>query len=246
MLDVHAPHQAARGWRDFFVHITTIAVGLLIAIGLEQVVESIHHMHQVRDAREALALEREANRHEFARTTEMFRRETARFQANLAVFQYLQQHPGAPPQTWPGKVNWHNWITDFSATAWQTAQQSGVTALMPQPEVRAAEGLYRNLGIVQASKADRLHAITAARRYMTLDADPSRLTSTQLTEEVDLAEAVLVAHYRFGGDMRNIHSLYGDFAPAPETDELRAIVHEGPATVEEKRELTPSSLSSRE
>jgi hypothetical protein len=32
MLDIHPPHEAAHSWRDFFIHIATICVGLLIAI----------------------------------------------------------------------------------------------------------------------------------------------------------------------------------------------------------------------
>ena len=32
---------AAHGWRDFFVHIATIVIGLLIALGLEQSAEAI-------------------------------------------------------------------------------------------------------------------------------------------------------------------------------------------------------------
>jgi len=46
MLDVHAPHQAVRSWMDFLVHIIAITIGLLIAIGLEQAVEYVHHRHQ--------------------------------------------------------------------------------------------------------------------------------------------------------------------------------------------------------
>src|ERR1700722_5601661 len=42
MLDVHPAHHAANTWRDFFIHITTIVLGLLIAIGLEQTVEALH------------------------------------------------------------------------------------------------------------------------------------------------------------------------------------------------------------
>src|ERR1700729_324652 len=45
MLDVHAPHHA-NTWRDFFIHIATICVGLLIAVTLEQTVEAVHHHHQ--------------------------------------------------------------------------------------------------------------------------------------------------------------------------------------------------------
>ena len=40
MLDVHPAHHAASTWRDFFIHIITIVIGLLIAIGLEQTVEA--------------------------------------------------------------------------------------------------------------------------------------------------------------------------------------------------------------
>lgn len=46
MLEAHAPHLAIHNWKDFFVHIATIVVGLFIAVALEQTVEFFHHMHQ--------------------------------------------------------------------------------------------------------------------------------------------------------------------------------------------------------
>ena len=60
MLDVHAPHEVVHTWKDFFIHIATIAIGLLIAIGLEQTVEFFHHRHQLREAREQLSVEPDA------------------------------------------------------------------------------------------------------------------------------------------------------------------------------------------
>ena len=63
MLDVHPPHHAATTWRDFFIHIATIVIGLLIAVGLEQTVEAIHHHHQVAEMEEALRQESLENRH---------------------------------------------------------------------------------------------------------------------------------------------------------------------------------------
>ena len=51
MLDVHPAHHAASTWRDFFIHIATIVIGLLIAIGLEQTVEYFHHRHLASEAR---------------------------------------------------------------------------------------------------------------------------------------------------------------------------------------------------
>jgi hypothetical protein len=62
MLDVHPPHHAASTWRDFFIHIATIVIGLLIAIGLKQAVEYFHHRHQAHHARELILEEVDANR----------------------------------------------------------------------------------------------------------------------------------------------------------------------------------------
>jgi hypothetical protein len=59
MLDVHPPHHAASTWRDFFIHIATIVIGLLIAVGLEQTVEAIHHRHERSELRETLHRESE-------------------------------------------------------------------------------------------------------------------------------------------------------------------------------------------
>jgi hypothetical protein len=46
MLEAHAPHGAVHTWTDFFIHIATIVIGLVIAVGLEQTVEFFHHRHQ--------------------------------------------------------------------------------------------------------------------------------------------------------------------------------------------------------
>jgi hypothetical protein len=54
MLDVHPPHAPTHTWRDFLIHIATIVIGLLIAIGLEQTVEYVHHRHQLHALHEAL------------------------------------------------------------------------------------------------------------------------------------------------------------------------------------------------
>src|ERR1700692_2500420 len=57
MLDIHPAHHAASSWKEFFVHIATIVLGLLIAIGLEQTVEYIHHRHLASEARASIQRE---------------------------------------------------------------------------------------------------------------------------------------------------------------------------------------------
>jgi hypothetical protein len=59
MLDVHPPHAPTHTWRDFLIHIATIVIGLLIAVGLEQTVEWLHHRHERSELREAMQRESE-------------------------------------------------------------------------------------------------------------------------------------------------------------------------------------------
>lgn len=57
VIDVHAPHGGVHTWKDFWIHPGTIAAGLLIAIGLEQTVEKLHHLEQRHQLEEDLHAE---------------------------------------------------------------------------------------------------------------------------------------------------------------------------------------------
>lgn len=52
-MDIHKP-KAAHSWREFLIEIGTITCGVLIALGLEQVVEQAHWRHEVEAERTAL------------------------------------------------------------------------------------------------------------------------------------------------------------------------------------------------
>jgi hypothetical protein len=101
------PH-ATHTWKDFFIHVGTICVGLLIAISLEQTVEYFHHRYQVAETRAALAIERKINIDHFAAMTEEFRRIAPILNGNLAIFVYLKQHPGKPLPPSLGSLRWSN------------------------------------------------------------------------------------------------------------------------------------------
>jgi hypothetical protein len=102
MLDIHPPHHAATSWRDFFIHIATIVLGLLIAIGLEQTVEHFHHRHQVADTREALEAEKKENIHLFHDNVTEHIMTMGYLHNNLRIFEYLRDHPGTPQDKLPG------------------------------------------------------------------------------------------------------------------------------------------------
>jgi hypothetical protein len=55
-LEVHAP-KAAHSLREFAIELVTIVAGIVIAIGLEQAVETLHWHEKVKTARAALRSE---------------------------------------------------------------------------------------------------------------------------------------------------------------------------------------------
>jgi hypothetical protein len=59
-MEIHKP-KAAHSWREFLIEIGTIVCGILIALGLEQVVERLHWGHEVEVEREALRDEARQN-----------------------------------------------------------------------------------------------------------------------------------------------------------------------------------------
>jgi hypothetical protein len=237
MLDVHAPHESVRTWKDFFIHIAAIAVGLLIALGLEQTVEYFHHRHQVSEIREALRVEREQNHLRLADQLTEFRVRVPVIQTNLAVFHYLRLHPGTAEKELPGKVSWHNAGSPFIDYVWQTAQQTGVAAFMAQGEVRRNSELYRRLRICTESYAAFRVANTEARAYTVDDADLSHLTPIQIEEQIRLTRIVLNRLYRHGSDLRNLSIANSDFVPAPSVEEIGSIVHE---SAQERRDVEES------
>jgi hypothetical protein len=215
MLDVHAPHESIHTWRDFFIHIATIVVGLCIAVGLEQTVEFFHHREQIARTREELRAERELNRlHRYPDAVEVFRFEVAELVNNLLVLHYIQQRPGTPQEKLPGILLWQTRRTPFSDSAWETAQQSNITALMPQDEVYQYSLLYsRTEEVGHLSEETRL-AIARAGLYPVSDPDPSHLTPAQLASEVELTEAALAAAFSQGNWLRNLSIFDPGFVPA--------------------------------
>ncbi len=239
MLDVHPAHHAATTWRDFFIHIATIVLGLLIAIGLEQTVEFIHIRHEVNETRRALHTERLMNINRFAVITAASRRVVPNLQRNLAIFVYLRQHPNAPPSLWPGQLNWWNVTFLPLEAAWSTAQQNNVLPHMPPAEVRTDTILYRDLQLLNESLLTERAAIEEARRFAIVDPDPSHLTAAQLDREIDLTAQAIQDFATTANGQLNMNSRSPDFAPAPTLSEVVAIRHaqEDPASVGESHRL---------
>jgi len=223
MLDVHPPHHSPNTWRDFFLHIATIVVGLIIAVGLEQSVEFLHHRHEVKETREALRLERKENCRNFAVNTTDFRLQIAELQNNLRVLIFLQQHPSTPEENLPGVLTWGSAIEPPVESVWKNAQQSNVIALMPRDEAENIANLYRMIDDNAVAESIVFEAFTHAASYALIDPDPSHMSPVLLADEIDLTRHALEMEFRLGILMENLNNLFPDFAPAPTAAELHLI-----------------------
>jgi hypothetical protein len=225
MLDVHGAHGPVGSWRDFFVHVAIITIGLLIALGLEQTAQLIHHRHEVADTRQALRRELQVNRDAYAGSVREFYRQTASLLNDIAVLEFIQQHPGTPEEQLPGILVWHASPARFTDSAWKTAQESAVTALMPQEEVRRYAALYDRIDDVRRSFDAIWTAIVRARLYSVFDSDPTHLSASQVTEEIALTKQVLVQHFASAASLVQLNGVDPAFTPALTKEELNRIMH---------------------
>jgi hypothetical protein len=170
MLDVHPAHHAANTWRDFFIHIATIVLGLLIAIGLEQAVEALHHRHQREQLQEDLRSEAQQNLQIIDRDLKMQNLEPWFEEAmNLASAggpnKVRVSLPPAP--CLPGSVGTAEYRYFAPSEAeWTAAKESGIVALLPVAESRMYARLAHNydlLGTVRDQVFNDCQTITAMR-----------------------------------------------------------------------------------
>lgn len=127
MLDVHAPHETARTWKDFLVHIAAISIGLLIALGLEATVQWVHHKHQAQQALELLKQEIDRNRIALKNDMRSGDIGERNHRAALAVLHRLRSSTLRPDD----RLIFIRKFSPLGSTAWRVVHESGAAAYIP-------------------------------------------------------------------------------------------------------------------
>ena len=135
----------------FFIHVATICIGLLIAIGLEQSVEALHHSHQRHQLQEDLHAESERVHTALQQDVRIFAVERVWLLALRQDVDAMRLPPAAksscslPPgsrhliRTTPLTLRWV--LTGSPDGGWQTARESllvGPAGLRQQAEIYAS------------------------------------------------------------------------------------------------------------
>jgi hypothetical protein len=156
MIEVHPPHEDVHTWRQFFIHIAAITIGLLIAIGLEQTVVYFHHRHQLQEARRELAVELESNRRVVGINLEATRKVIAELDADMALLRAAQTSPASQsPEPIGSKLVYGlgNFYWPKDAT-WQAVKQNGSLGLMAHDELHYYVYIYEDIAIIMEQMSE--------------------------------------------------------------------------------------------
>ena len=154
MIDIHPPHEAAQSWRDIFIHLAIITVGLFIALSLEGCVEWWHHRNLVGEARANIRTEMQDNQKELKDALAQIHKEQAEIKADIEALNTLRKNVNAHGLS----VVLHFSNSDLENASWNTARDTGALAYMGYPEVKKYAEIYH----LQQIFSDQTTRVTSA------------------------------------------------------------------------------------
>ena len=118
MHDDQSGPRVPRHGKDFFVQIAAIAIGLLLALGLDRIVGYFHERHQLTQARRELTVEIAENRQVWEKNVAEVERIEKELKADLNLIQTLQA--GSPPTV---AFNYSNNFFAITDGPWQAVRR---------------------------------------------------------------------------------------------------------------------------
>ncbi len=160
-MEVHPPEHPIHTVREFLIHMFAIILGLLIAIGLEQTVEAIHHRHQRHRLEEDFRNEAARNARILQKHLDVNIPELVQFHAELNAVRAAVPHGGfvdlqLPPEQ-PGDKGL---MYAPERNVWPVASFTGAVALLPEAEAQAYAYLDFQAG-EDARDVERIRDVSA-------------------------------------------------------------------------------------
>jgi hypothetical protein len=140
-LDVHAPHEPISSWKDFLLHLLIITVGLLIAVGIEGLVE-LHREHVlVKEARATMREEIQYNYGKMKDVVTNLKKQRETMQKNIETLTRIQENP-KDKEAQNASIDANYSMIGLRDTAWKTAQTTGALSFMPYTEAQRYSDVY--------------------------------------------------------------------------------------------------------
>jgi hypothetical protein len=212
MLDVHAPHGRIEGLKEFLLHLLTITIGLLIALGLEGCVEWRHHRNLVREAEDAMHGEISHN----LETVHALRKQISDHQStlneDLRVLSALRAHPG----TRSGQLSFSFAMEGFRDVAWKTAQSTGAMAYMPYQNARTYSHIYDTQAAVYAAEQQVVDSTLVAASFPSTQPEDWAPTPQQADELTGRIGQLRMRLMLLDSLVKSLERSYRDFDQKPE------------------------------
>ena len=174
-MEIHPPEAPIRTLKDFLLHLSMIAIGVLLALGAEGLAEHVHNRHLVREAKENIIGEIRDNHQTLQDNLPKLASNEQQLKSLLETLTKLRtdRHANIPDVT----LNFNMLILDDSS--WKTAGTTGALGLMPYAEVKDFASDYEvqdNVNRLSQQLMDYWLNMTA------LNGDISKLSDQQLDD----------------------------------------------------------------
>ena len=175
-MDLHPPGGPVRSVKDFFVHIGVVTLGILIALGLEQLVEAHHRANLAKIAvagfRKELAYNEDEVKYVLTRMGEL----QGKIERAISTLSAAPTAPGAERIDYPG------FSLDIVSTAsWDTAIATQALNELPFDAVTRYAQAYGALRLFVETEREGLTVWQGVHRFGT---DPAALSQDQRTSLV--------------------------------------------------------------
>ena len=187
MLDVHPPHEEMHGFKDFLLHLLTITIGLLIALGLEGYAEHWRQRELKKDADTKLRQEIRDNAQEIV----LVHNANASEQENLKrIVDFLNARKKNEP------YDTHQLRLDFTmgglkSASWKTAAATGALGFMEYDQVQRYSAVYELQDKYSALQDQTIDEFLQLQSYVIYGFDPQKITPVDAgSAELDTRRAL--------------------------------------------------------
>jgi hypothetical protein len=177
-VEIHPPHGSIHSWKDFLIQLGTITAGVLIALSLEGVRESIRDRALVREARENIRRELADNKHGVDGEMAAMNERAKQFDTTLRLTNDLLKNK----QSDVHQMQLGFSFPTLSVASWQTAERTGALAHMDYAEVQKYSGVYIAQDFCVQQQHRAFDALSAALGILTAveDGDPTKASPADL------------------------------------------------------------------
>ena len=207
MLDVHPPHSALHGVRDFLLHLFTITVGLLIALGLEGCVERQHHRHLVHEAESGMRREIAENAQGIASLRKQVMDQERQLDGNAEVLKRAKAHPDGKQE----QVTFTFRMQGFNDLTWKTAQTTGALALMPYGDATTYSEIYNEQDELNREQHEIILDVMRAASIIVMQSDKEKPTPAQVDTTLERIGMVKLRLLLLNSLIDNLDGAYQKF-----------------------------------